>query len=234
MFKAPLSIGVFCWYNDRMIDAVIFDMDGLLIDSEPFWRRAQTYAFGTVGLNLSEEDMRHTMGRRIDEVVAHWYHERPWEGVTQKDIEALIVDKVIEFIGAEGVPLPGVIKVIEFFNDKSVPMAIASSSSSKIIDAVVDKLEIRSHFKHIYSAQHETHGKPHPGVYITTASLLGIPTHRCLALEDSPSGVLSAKAAKMKCVAVPDPENKNHSYIQIADAVIDSLEAFDEKLFKSL
>ena len=217
-----------------MIDAVIFDMDGLLIDSEPFWRRAQAFAFGTVGLALSEDDMRQTMGRRIDEVVAHWYHERPWKGATQKDIEALIVDKVIELVKAEGAALPGVIDVIELFKSKSIPMAIASSSSSEIIDAVVDKFDIRDNFEHIYSAQHETHGKPHPGVYITTASLLGVPAHRCLALEDSPSGVLSAKAAKMKCVAVPAPENKSHSYIQIADAVIDSLENFNEELLESL
>jgi sugar-phosphatase len=217
-----------------MIDAVIFDMDGLILDSEPYWRRAQTFAFGTVGLNLSDDDMKHTMGRRIDEVVAHWYHERRWEGATQKDIEALIVDKVIELVKTEGTPLPGVIDVIELIKSKSIPMAIASSSSNEIIDAVVDKFEIRDNFEHIYSAQHETHGKPHPGVYITTASLLGVPVHRCLALEDSPSGVLSAKAAKMKCVAVPTPEDRTHSYIQIADEVIDSLVDFDEKLLESL
>ncbi|HSX05372.1 MAG TPA: hexitol phosphatase HxpB [Candidatus Saccharimonadales bacterium] len=217
-----------------MIDAAIFDMDGLLIDSEPFWRRAQLFAFGTVGLNLSEDDMRHTMGRRIDEVVAHWWHERPWEGATQKDIEALIVDKVIELVKTEGIPLPGVMEVIELFKAKAIPMAIASSSSGEIIRAVVDKLQIGGYFSHVYSAEHETHGKPHPGVYITTASLLGVPAHRCLALEDSPSGVLSAKAAKMKCIAVPAPENKDHNYVKIADAVVDSLESVDEKLLESL
>jgi len=217
-----------------MIDAVIFDMDGLLIDSEPFWRRAQLFAFGTVGVTLSEADLRHTMGRRIDEVVAHWYHERPWKGATRQDIEALIVDKVIELVKTEGKALPGVNKIIEFFEAKSLPLAIASSSSSEIIDAVIDTLRIRGHFTHVYSAQNETHGKPHPGVYITTASLLGVPPHRCLAFEDSPSGVLAAKAAKMKCVAVPAPENKAHPYIQIADAVLDSLAAFDEALFDSL
>ncbi len=209
-------------------------MDGLLIDSEPFWRRAQQYAFGTVGLQLSEADMRLTMGRRIDEVVEHWYHERPWKGATQKDIEALIVDKVIELVKTEGKPLPGVQEILDFFKAKSIPMAIASSSSTEIINAVVDAFGIRPYFKEIYSAEHETHGKPHPGVYITTASLLGVPPHRCLAFEDSPSGVLAAKAAKMMCVAVPDQENKSHRYIQIADAVLDSLRDFDDALFNSL
>lgn len=217
-----------------MIDAVIFDMDGLLIDSEPFWRRAQVYAFGTVGLKLDDNDMRSTMGRRIDEVVGHWYNERPWTGASQKDIEALIIDKVIELVEAEGNSMPGVKHVLDFFQDKRVPMALASSSSSEIINAVLNKLNVKGYFEHIYSAENETHGKPHPGVYITTASLLGVPAHRCLAFEDSPSGVLAAKAAKMKCVAVPDTDHKSDKFIQIADVVMNSLEEFNETIFKSL
>jgi len=217
-----------------MVTAIIFDMDGLLIDSEPFWRRAQVYAFGTVGLTLDDNDMRTTMGRRIDEVVAHWYHERPWTGASQKDIEALIVDKVIEQVKSDGKPMPGAIQVLDFFKHQHVPMALASSSLNEIINAVIEKLDIKDYFEHIYSAENETHGKPHPGVYITAASLLGVPVHRCLAFEDSPSGVLAAKAARMKCVAVPNAEHQSDKYIQIADVVIDSLEKFNETTFKSL
>jgi len=217
-----------------MIDAVIFDMDGLLIDSEPFWRCATAYAFGTVGVQLSQKDLRSTMGRRVDEVVEHWHHERPWAGASQEDIVALIVDKVIEQVKSEGKPQTGVPYILEFFKSKKLPMALASSSSSEIIDTVLIALGIKDYFEQIYSAENETHGKPHPGVYITTAALLDIPVHRCLAFEDSPSGVLAAKAAKMKCVAVPDKENKSNNYIQIADVVINSLNDFDEKIFKSL
>lgn len=113
-------------------------------------------------------------------------------------------------------------------------MAIASSSSNEIINTVVNTLGIRDYFVQIYSAEHEIHGKPHPGVYITTASLLSVLPHRCLAIEDSPSGVLAAKAAKMVCVAVPASENRSHPYIQIANAIVDSLEDIDDKLFKTL
>ena len=217
-----------------MIDAVIFDMDGLLIDSEPFWRRAQVFAFETVGLKLTEDEMRSTMGRRIDEVIANWYHEKPWTGQSQKDIEALIISRVIELVKAEGKPMPGVQYILDFFKNKKLPMALASSSSSQIINAVLEKLNLKEYFSHIYSAENESHGKPHPGVYITTAELLGLPPHRCLAFEDSPSGVLASKAAKMKCVAVPDKEHKSDKYIQIADVVIDSLEEFNEAIFKSI
>jgi HAD superfamily hydrolase (TIGR01509 family) len=217
-----------------MISAVIFDMDGLLIDSEPLWYLAEEYAFETVGVKLSKDDMRSTMGFRTDEIVRHWYNERPWKGTSQKEVEDLIVDKLIEIVRSEGIALPGVNGILRYFKAKSLPMAIASSSSGKIIDAVVDKLNVRDFFEHTYSAKNETHGKPHPGVFITTASLLDVPPQRCLVFEDSPSGVLAAKAAKMKCIAVPDIEHRNHKSIQIADFVINSLNDFDEVMLNSL
>lgn len=217
-----------------MFDAIIFDMDGLLIDSEPFWRRSQVKAFKIVGVGLSEADMMTTMGRRIDEVVAHWHHERPWEGTSQKDVEAMIVDGVIELVKQEGKPRSGAIAALEYFKDLGLPIAIASSSSMEIIDAVVDALSIRPYFDELFSAEHETHGKPHPGVFITTAQHLNVQPHKCLVFEDSPSGVLAAKAAKMMCIAVPEPETKEHSFIQTADVILDSLEDLDATVLETL
>jgi sugar-phosphatase len=216
-----------------MIYAVIFDMDGLLVDSEPLWYRAEAYAFGSVGLNLSDDDMRQTMGYRIDELVEYRYRESPWNGASQKDVEAMIVDKVIELIKSEVVPLPGTKNILEFFKEKSLPMAIASSSYGAVIDAVIDTLDIRKYFVYTHSAQHEKYGKPHPGVYLSTAIMLGVSPDKCLVFEDSPMGVLAAKAAKMKCVAIPDADHKDNKYIQIADLVIDSLNDFNEEIFSS-
>lgn len=217
-----------------MIKAVIFDMDGLLIDSEPLWRQAQAYAFGTVGLKLDDNDMRSTMGRRIDEVVEYWYHERPWKGASQQDITALIIDRVTRLIKSEGKSMPGVNHILDLFKNKHMPMALASSSSSAIINAVLDRLSIQEYFVHVYSGENETHGKPYPGIYITTASLLGVPARRCLVFEDSPSGVLAAKSANMQCVAVPDTDHKANKFIQTADVVINSLQEFNEIIFESL
>ena len=213
-----------------MIQAVIFDMDGLLIDSEPLWRRAQKAAYKTVGFEIKDEQMQETMGRRIEEVVEYWYHKHPWEGASLKDVEALIVDNLIAGVKSEGQMKPGVHHALEVCKQAKLPLAIASSSSNEIIEAVLDTLKIHDFFDYIYSADHEPFGKPHPGVFITTAGMLGVVPQDIVVFEDAPSGVLAAKAAKMHCIAVPEPEVKNHAFIQTADIVIDSLEEFDHAM----
>lgn len=217
-----------------MFRAIIFDMDGLLINSEPFWRRAQKEVFSTVGVELSETDMRTTMGRRIDEVVAHWHHERPWTDKSQTEIEAAIVTRVIELVRSEGAPMEGVMKTLELCKSLNMPLAIASSSSQEIINAVVDTLGIHDYFEELFSAEHETHGKPHPGVFITTAAHLQVKPEHCLVFEDSPSGVLAAKAAKMSCIAVPDNDHTDHPYIGIADIQLSSLSEFNIDTLNSI
>jgi len=217
-----------------MIKAVIFDMDGLLNDSEPFWWSAQRAAFKTVGIELSDADLHSHMGRRIAENIAHRYHKQPWQGSSQKDIEAMIVDRVIAAIKREGKLRPGAHKALDLCKSKSLPLAIASSSSNEIIDTVLTKLGIHDYFDRIYSADNEPYGKPHPGVFITAAELLQVPIRSCLVFEDSPSGVLAAKAARMKCVAVPEPAFKYHPFVRTADVIIGSLDEFDESMLTSL
>lgn len=209
-------------------------MDGLLIDSEPFWRNAQRKAFKTVGITPTTKDFQHTMGTGITEVVQYWHHRQPWEGPSQKDIEALVVDELLRQVREEGKALPGVVATLQLCQKQDVKMALASSSSMEIIDTVLDKLQIREYFDHVQSAEHEPYGKPHPGVFLTTAGFLQVPAHQCMVFEDSPSGVLAAKAAKMHCIAVPDSAAKDHRFIQTADIILDSLKDFDHNTFERL
>lgn len=209
-----------------MIKAVIFDMDGLLIDSEPMWQEAEMETFSRVAVPLTKKRAKETMGLRADEIVEHWYSRYPWKKRTKKEIENRIIERVIELIKEKGVAHRGAKEIVELFVEENIPIAIASSSPTKIIDAVLEKITIRQHIKVIHSAENELYGKPYPAVYITTAKKLNIDPQDCLVFEDSPNGVLAAKAARMKCIAVPGPTVKDNKTFFIADMIINSLEDF--------
>ncbi len=206
-----------------MIKAIIFDMDGLLIDSEPFWEEAETQVFTALGVPLTREMKRETTGLRADEVVQYWQARYPWKKPTQKEVVATVVTRVAELVREKGLPRAGVKSVIELCEAANLPMAIASSSHTLIIDAVLDKLSLSRYMQVVHSAEHEKYGKPHPGVYITTARKLGVAPVNCLAFEDSPNGVLAAKAARMTCIAVPDKDLQHDKVFCIADRILDSL-----------
>lgn len=177
-------------------------MDGLLIDSEPLWQDAELSVFPSVGVPLTREMTAQTMGRRVDEVVNYWHKRYPWDQPTKKVIADRIVKKVIELILYQAVALDGAKEIIEQVAKLNIPIAIASSSSTDIINAVLKKIPVRKYVKVIHSAENEQFGKPHPAIYLHTAEKLGVDPKDCLAFEDSPNGTLSAKRAGIKVYGV--------------------------------
>lgn len=217
-----------------MIKAAIFDMDGLLIDSEPLWSKAFKKSFKTVGVTITNQDMIDIMGFRQSESVEHFYSKYKVRDYPADKMVELIWQEMSELIKHEAKLKPGVHKTLQICKKAGLPVAIASSSAMPIIKAVVETLEIKEHFDHIYSAQFEPYGKPHPGVFIKVAEHFKVRRTDCLVFEDAPSGVLAAKAAKMKCVAVPEPEVKNNPFIRTADIILDSLEEFEPGMLERL
>jgi sugar-phosphatase len=214
--------------------AAIFDVDGVLIDSEPFWRETEIEIFGRYGLHLTEAECMLTTGMRIQEVTRFWFARRPWQGPSTEELALDILQGVIARIRERGVPMPGVYEVIRLFRSRGLRLALASSSAEKLIDTVVDRLQIRASLEAICSAENEARGKPYPDVYLTAAAKLGVAPERCLAIEDSIAGVASAKAAGMKCIAVPLPEMREDPRYQAADVVVDSLAQIDDQLLTRL
>ena len=214
-----------------MIKAAIFDMDGLLIDSEPFWRKAEIESFKEVGIHLTENDCRETMGYRLNEVVSLWYSRQPWTGASLQKVEESILHRVSEYIKNEGEPMEGALETIQICRKAGLKTAIASSSPISLINSVVNRFNLQNTFDCIYSAQNEEYGKPHPAVFISTAKKLGVDVHDCIVFEDSFHGIIAALAAKMKVVAVPDLENFNSNNFEIAHLKIKSLKEFDLSAF---
>lgn len=202
---------------------VIYDMDGLIINSEPFWRQAEIKVFATVGLQLTEADCIQTTGFRFDEVIDFWYNRQPWIGKTKQQIHDEVIDEMENAITHYATEMEGVHESLEYFKSKGMRIALASSSAMRLIKATVKKLGIEKYFELLVSAEHETYGKPHPAVFLRTAETLGIRPDACLVIEDSFYGLLAAKAAKMKCAIIPDPSTFNEARFVIADWKLNSL-----------
>ena len=218
------------------LKAVIFDMDGILIDSEPFWFQAEKEVFATVGFEMTDQRYGETMGRRVGELVAYWMERHPWTGRSVAEVADAIGTRVIELVHERGEMLPGVNEAISLFKSKSFSVGLATSSDDALIDVVIDSLHLQGKFDDTYSAQHEKLGKPDPGVYLRAADRLGVDPSACVAIEDSINGIKAAKAAGCYCIAVPEAANlaKDPARFDIADVVVESLLDIDDALLSRL
>jgi HAD superfamily hydrolase (TIGR01509 family) len=206
--------------------AVIFDMDGVLIDSEPLWKIAMEEVFKSVGCPLTRQDFQKTVGLRLDEVIEYWYEHTGWLHKTPKEVESAIVQKMIALLKANGTPLKGVIETLDYLKTNGKKIGLATSSYSVLIDTVLDVLEIRNYFDFTHSAEDETHGKPHPAVYLTVANKLNTQPKNCLVIEDSLNGIISGKAARMKVVCIPEKTHTPEPKLSLADFQFDDMLLF--------
>ena len=203
--------------------AVIFDMDGVIIDSEYLWRRAMIEGFTEIGIPFTDADCRVTTGMRFKEVIEYWFKSHNYSSLTVSEFDTLVVDKLCLLIKKEGKPMKGVLEAFEFLKINNFKIGLATSSNVELMETVIETLHLGDYFDALCSAQHLTHGKPHPQVFINCAQELGVHASHCLVVEDSVNGVIAGKAAHMKVVAIPEEEQKHNPKFSIADYKLDSL-----------
>jgi HAD superfamily hydrolase (TIGR01509 family) len=208
--------------------AVVFDMDGLMVDTEPLQFAAfRRQLWDDYRIELHDEDVRAMVGHRIDE---NWRYLKARHDIPES-IDTLIVRRDALYrpiLEQEVAPLPGVVRLIARLAAAGYRLGLASSSPYWQIDTVVDRLDVRSHFAAFASGEEVAESKPHPAIYLLVARRLGRPPASCLALEDSEPGVTAARAAGMRCIAVPNAYTRGQD-LSRADLILPSL-AGDEPL----
>jgi len=203
-------------------------MDGLLIDSEPLWHEAGNEVLKQFGIQLTKEQYQNTTGLRTKEFVEWCFFNFNIGSQELMQTEKKIIETVMEKITADPRIMPGVQKLFDLFHDKKYKIGIASSSPVELIELVMDICGLRKYVKQYTSAQHLKFAKPHPEVYLICAEMLHAEPLQCICFEDSFYGMIAAKAARMKCVVVPEKSQQKQERWGAADLRLASLENFEE------
>lgn len=215
-----------------MFKAVIFDMDGVIIPSEPLWEKTErillekrgirynpTYRDKIIGLSQSDSARLLKNTFNLPETIQELINER-------LEILIKIYEKELKLV-------PGIISLIKELKESGYLLALASSSPTNVVKYVVDKFSLKDLFSVVVAGDTIERGKPNPDIYLYTAEKLGVCPNECVAIEDSINGVKSAKSAGLFCIAIPD-KRLNRNEFQLADLVVDNLAHIDVQLIKNL
>jgi len=218
-----------------MTYAVIFDMDGLLVESEPLWKEAERQVFSSVGVQVTDSLAEQTAAMTTRAVTEFWFSRNPWVGKSLDEVEDAVVDRVEVLVRERGYELDGVTSLLEFLKERGFKIGLSTNSPYQLIPVILNKLGIAHHFDAISSADDVEQGKPAPDVYLSTLKKLDVEARRCVAFEDSHSGIVAAKRANIKAVAVPHPDEYHNEKFTVADLKLKSLSDFnDEHLMQLL
>jgi|AntRauTorcE11897_2_1112592.scaffolds.fasta_scaffold00179_22 sugar-phosphatase len=209
-----------------MIEAVFFDLDGTLIDSEPFWIDSQIQSFTEAGVTLTPELLKQTRGLRVNQVVEHWSKQFKITDADATFLETDIYRRMSDIIHRERAIIPGAEEAIKLVHSMNKKCAVVSQSSLAYIKRAMKELNVDTKGMLLQSAEHEDYGKPHPAVYLRAAKKLNVDPSHCLVVEDSVNGVIAAKSAQMYCVAIPNNDMRGDPRFKIADKTLNNLEDF--------
>jgi HAD superfamily hydrolase (TIGR01509 family) len=186
-----------------MIEAVVFDLDGVLIDSEPVWEEVRRGLVAERGGHWAPDAQRRLMGMSTPEW-ARYLSEDLGTGLPPDEVAALVIDRMAARY-REHLPLmPGAVEAVRRLAGRW-PLGLASSAPAALIGTVLEAAGLRSYFRVTMSTEQVPHGKPAPDIYLAVAGQLGVPPPRCAAVEDSSNGLRSAAAAGMRVIAIPHP-----------------------------
>jgi beta-phosphoglucomutase family hydrolase len=207
--------------SKNKLEAVLWDLDGVIADTGEYHYRAWQYVFGEKGVTFSKEDFMRHFGQRHDTIIRFALGD----GLSTEEFDAVTEKKQREYrrIVAENIKaLPGAIELIRSLNKNNIKTAIASSAPIENVDVIIKGLKIEDCFQAIASGMEVDEGKPSPQIFLLAAKKLGVDPGNCVVLEDAIAGVAAAKTAGMKCIAVTNSHPVDR--LEKADVIVDSLE----------
>lgn len=202
--------------------AVIFDMDGVIIDSEPIHLEVDMKTLKELGCDISEEEL----GKYVGTTNEYMFEDLKRAYNISESIEEIIDKKVKmtkdKIINSDLEPIIGIKELLIDLKNKNILTAIASSSPRDFIDLVISKFKLQNYFTYIISGEEVQNGKPAPDIYIEAAKKLGVLSKECIVIEDSKNGVLASKSAGMKCIGFQNVNSGNQD-LSKADVVVKSI-----------
>jgi HAD superfamily hydrolase (TIGR01509 family) len=217
--------------ESRKLEAVLFDMDGVVIDSEPLWSEAELHLLARRNLRYSPKLKTVLMGRESREAVGIFvehYNLRESIDSVLEERNQLIAKLFREHLQ----PIPHALQLVRSVRESGIKTGLVSSSPKKLMGLVLDKFSITGLFDLIVSGDQVNLGKPAPDIYLTAARELGVTPENCLVIEDAPNGVAAAKAAGMYCVAISTSVSEPE--LAAADRVIGGFDEIDPQLLQAL
>lgn len=204
-----------------MTKAFIFDMDGVIIDSEPIHTRVKRDTFRHFGLEFADEDFDRYMGGTSGLIFRDVLAKSGRKDLRLEDLVEYKHAHYLEILQGGGIePVEGARELIESLYAKGVPLGLATSSWPKVMNTVLDNFGIRQYFSSIISGGELPESKPDPAIYLLSAERLGVSPADCCVLEDTANGLLAAKRAGMRAIAFRNP-NSGQQDLSLADAVVD-------------
>ncbi|MGL9721874.1 hexitol phosphatase HxpB [Symbiopectobacterium sp.] len=205
--------------------AALFDMDGLLIDSEPLWEQAEVEVIAALGVDTSVRDtLPDLLGLRIDLVVDLWYQYAPWKTPSRSEVVKRIIARTLELVDESRPLLPGVEHSLQLCREQGFRIGLASASPLFMLQHVLHTFGLTHYFDTLASAESLPFSKPHPQVYLNAAQALDISPLRCVTLEDSVNGMIATKAARMRSIVVPSNAHAQDPRWVLADKKLNSLQ----------
>jgi sugar-phosphatase len=195
------------------ISTIFFDMDGVLIHSEPFWQIAEAEVFHReFGIALSSKDTTASTGLKTTEVVALHAQTYNLGNLSLEHYGHLIEKKVIEQVFEKGEAMTGLYDLVDFIKEKEMGRFLVTSSSHYVLENILAFLKLEDFFEACFSAYDEEWGKPNPAVYLSAMSYAQVPIETILVIEDSFNGVKAARAAGLNVWSLPETHNRQHPF----------------------